>query len=830
MSRQTVPTSAFSLTSKTVINMKMNYAAMAFALAGLCIASCSKEQMDEGRIEPSSEKVELRIAAGEPGTKTTFTDPAGGDYNVKWQDNTDKIGLFIAKNTVNAEAGLTRTKEGKAYFLSEVSGYEAGNILYAYYPYAASSEGETIAATAVKLTIPAEQTQTNGFNGSYDPMVAVPVELPAQGNAVEEPLKFRHLGAMVELKVKSAEKHVGESITSVSFTARDGKKVAGEFNFDLTKVAETGALAEYAGSSETVTVTLEKPVALTDKGVSVSLFMTVIPGSYTGVFTVTTSSAVATEEGEPTVKTHTYSYASGYEYKRASVTRYTLDLDNAKAMANEIRTVADWEAFVDAVKGGADYAGKVVSLINDITAENLSVATGTFNGKFAGNGHSITQTANTRPLFETLGENAEVTNLTLAGAFASFEKPYEWGNAALAKVNLGTVSNVTVNCPVSLKLTDEPSLFGSIVAQNGGTLKDCTNDGNVSLTINIAENRPNEEEVAIANLGGGVAAYGHTLAPLDEKSGLYTTDANCRPGKFRNCVNNGNISVTASGNGDGQLKVLGVSTYGGICGIVELDGVVFENCRNTGAISRISAGEGSIDASSCVGGILGRCAGTFALSWTHTNGQIYINVNKSYEVSLSNCVNSGNLMLRCRHSDGVNPDKNGARLDNVGGIAGAMFGKDDKKSKIEKCVNNGTVSGGWSNGVNTTVLGGIAGCAKNVEMVGCTADGSLSAVENTCVGAAGGFAGFVFKGVSVSGASSCGAAFKLAKVNKNLAMLWGFAFGNVQTNATIDGASFGCSANIDGTELELTADNFKDYLCNTGSKVQPTVTNCTWSK
>ncbi len=805
--------------------MKMNnYAAAAFALAGLCIASCNKEQPVEEPVGPSSEKVELLIAAGEPGTKTTFTDPAAGDYGVKWQDD-DKVGLFIADKTANAEAGLTRV-DGKAYFLSNVSGYEAGNTLYAYYPYAAAAEGETVAATAVKLVIPAAQTQKDGFNGSYDPMVAVPVELPAPGTALEEPLKFRHLGAMVELKVKSAEKHVGESIKSVSFTAKDGGKVAGEFSFDLTKATEKGELPEYSGSSETVTVTLETPVAVSAEGASV--FMTVIPGSYTGTFTVTTTATVAAEEGEPTEETHTYSYVSGYDYKRASVTRYTLDLDNAKEMADEIRTVADWEAFAAAVKGGNDYTGKVVSLINDITAGNLPIATGTFNGKVAGNGHTITQTANTRPLFETLGENAEVSNLTLAGAFASFENPYEWGNAALAEVNLGTVSNVTVNCPVSLELTDEPCLFGSIVAQNGGTLQNCTNDGDVKLAITITEKMATDE-VAIANFGGGIAAYGHTVASLHKESGLYMTGEGCRPGKFLSCVNTGNISVTGAGNGDSQLKVLGVSTYGGICGIVEFDGVVFNGCRNAGAISRISDGEGSKDASSCVGGILGRCAGTWAPTWTHTNGQIYINVNKSYKVSLSRCSNSGRLLSKCRHQDWATSEKNGARFDNVGGIVGAFFGKDNDISKIENCHNSGIITGGWQ-GASATVLGGIAGCAKNVEMNGCSSGGTISTEENACVGAAGGFVGFAFTGVSVKGSSSCDAKFKLVQPNKKIPMLWGLAFGNVQKDATIDGAAFGCTANIDGADLELTADNFGNYICNTGSKVQPKVTGCTWSK
>ena len=820
------------------MDMKMNYAAAAFALAGLCaIASCNKEQIVEGPVEPSSEEVELLIAAGEPGTKTTFTDPAAGDYSVKWEDETDKIGLFIADKTVNAEAGLTR-KDGKAYFLSNVSGYEAGNTLYAYYPYAAAAEGETVAATAVKLEIPAAQTQKSGFNGSYNPMVAVPVELPASGTALEEPLKFRHLGAMVELKVKSAKAHVGESIKSVSFTAKDGGKVAGEFSFDITKVTETEALAEYAGSSETVTVALETPVAVSAEGASV--FMTVIPGSYTGVFTVTTAD-------------NTYSYVSGYDYKRASVTRYTLDLDNAKELAGEIRTVADWEAFAAAVKAGADYSGKVVSLINDFSAENLSIATGTFNGKFAGNGHTITQTADTRPLFETLGENAEVTNLSLAGAFASFEKPYEWGNAALAKVNLGTVSNVTANCPAKIELTDAPCLFGSIVAQNGGTLQNCRNEGDVDLTIKITKVKTETRELekngntvtvfvdkgAIANLGGGIAAYGHTIAGLSDKTGLYFANETCKAGKFIGCENKGNITIKGLGeegvkgkfNGTEGLYALGVSTYGGICGTVELDGVEFQNCTNTGSISRVSVDEGSAQGSTCVGGILGRCAGTFGTEWGDTGAQICINVGKGYSLKMTGCTNSGTLFSSCRHWGGVGSENSGARHDNVGGIVGAVLGTDNNSSLISGCTNTGTVSGGWTaNNVNTTVLGGVAGLAKNVKIEDCQSAGTLKNGDaaNSCVGAAGGFVAYVIENVSVN-KGSCTATFNLKKLS-NSNLYWGLAFGNVKESATIGSASFGCAANIDGTALELSADNFGDYICNTGSNAKPTVTGCTWSK
>ena len=799
---------------------------MAFAFVGLCIASCSKEQIGEGRIESSSEKVELRIAAGNP-TKTTFTDPAVGDYSVKWEDATDKIGLFIADKTVNAEAGLTRTTEGKAYFLSNVNGYAENDMLYAYYPYVANAEGVTVSKDAVTLEIPVAQTQKAGFNGIYNPMVAVPVALPAPGTAVEEPLKFRHLGAMVELKIEGdATKHAGEKITSVSFAAKDGGKVAGEFSFDLTKVTKTGALAEYVGSSEAVTVTLETPVAVLAEGTSV--FMTVIPGSYTGVFTVTTTSAAtegegtATEETTTKENTRTYSYASGYDYKRASLTRYILDLDNAKEMADEIRTIADWEAFVTAVTNGNNYAGKTVSLVNDIIAENLSIATGTFDGKFAGNGHTITQTANTRPLFETLGEHAEVADLKLTGAFASFEKPYEWGNAALAKVNFGTVSDITVNCPVNNITVNEAMLIGALVAQNGGTLQRCKNLGDIILKIH----NPNTDK-HIANLGGGLAAFGNTMGAVVEASGIYgKKDAVLKPGKFIGCVNEGKISVKASS--EGKEKVVGISVYGGICGSVQTDGVVFDGCSNSGTISRISDGEQSLNASTSVGGILGCCN---AANYGNNGDQTYVNVGDDgagISVVIKNCSNTGQLFSSCRHWGGVENEKSGARLDNVGGIVGAVIGGDGKPSSISGCRNNGTISGGWMNGVNTTVLGGIAGLAKNVNIENCESVGVLKNGNNLCVGAVGGFVAYAKKAVAISGNSSCTASFEMKKLSKNF--FWGLAFGNVTENAAIDGASFSCSANIDGAELELTADNFMDYLCNTASKVQPTVENCNWSK
>ena len=132
--------------------------------------------------------------------------------------------------------------------------------------------------------------------------------------------------------------------------------------------------------------------------------------------------------------------------------------------------------------------------------------------------------------------------------------------------------------------------------------------------------------------------------------------------------------------------------------------------------------------------------------------------------------------------------------------------------------------------MNTTVLGGVAGLAKNVKIEDCQSAGTLKNGDaaNSCVGAAGGFVAYVIENVSVN-KGSCTATFNLKKLS-NSNLYWGLAFGNVKESATIGSASFGCAANIDGTALELSADNFGDYICNTGSNAKPTVTGCTWSK
>ena len=654
--------------------------------------------------------------------------------------------------------------------------------------------------------------------------VVIPMVQTSDGNTINPETKLMlgygdELGkveisdAMAYIRLTPTKGETAFNISSVKVSDPEGYAVSGKFTARFSEEGCTLENTKQDGSIIDVTcgatgaalgsdIFFAVPAKTYSKGLQFEIYD--MDGSFQDMIFPSEGEFVA-EAGK--------TYTKAFVYEPKSI----LDL-------GEIPNVEIWNRFAAKIRGGEDFTGRSFKLTANISSDNLEMADGVFNGMLDGNGKTISRSAATRPLFRELGAEAEVTNLTLTGEFSAFEKPYEYGNAALAQINLGNVTNVSANCSVNLRLDGVPSLLGGIVAQNGGVMKRCTNDGNVTLEVAVGDQ--NGKDVACANFGGGLAAYGHTIAGLDSNTGLYFADAECKAGKFVDCVNNGSISVKATSGS----KALGVSTYGGICGVVELDGVVFENCRNTGAISRISDGEGSSGGSTCVGGILGRCAGTFANDWKDNGAQICINGGKSYSMTVTGCENSGALLSKCRHSGCLNNGNSPARLDNVGGVVGAAIGKDDGKVTLSECTSTGAVTGGWATSVNTTVLGGIIGLAQNVKMADCVSNGTVSALENTCVGAAGGFTGFSFKGVSVSGESSCGATFKLAKLNKDLAMLWGLAFGNVTENAAIDGASFSCSANIDGAELELTSDNFMDYLCNTASKVQPTVSGCKWTK
>ena len=116
---------------------------------------------------------------------------------------------------------------------------------------------------------------------------------------------------------------------------------------------------------------------------------------------------------------------------------------NLRVAAPGIYNVAGYNAFAKAVNAGDYSAWKdnegVVNLYADITSDENYTYISNFDGTFDGNGHTITCTKKTRPLFNNLAKTAVVKNLTTAGTYTGFENQGEQAFASFARVNLGHI-------------------------------------------------------------------------------------------------------------------------------------------------------------------------------------------------------------------------------------------------------------------------------------------------------------------------------------------------------------------------------------------------------
>lgn len=481
--------------------------------------------------------------------------------------------------------------------------------------------------------------------------------------------------------------------------------------------------------------------------------------------------------------------------------------------SNDIFSVSDWELFAEKIAAGETFEGQTVNLMADLSVpEYFAYANGTFEGTFEGNGKTMTAGANVWPLFATVGEKGVVRNLNFDGAFTTMVNPASAGNAVIAKVNLGVIQDCTNSADTEVTVSGS-LIFGALVAQNGGTLERCINYGNVTVTQTAS--------ASSGFYGGGLAAIGHTVLGTATATQL-DIDETCRAGNFVDCENHGNLTIQCAGAAPIR------SGFGGICGIVYMNGVSFTGCENYGNVIRTddAAKAASNNGSATVGGILGRSAAWFTTAAGDSKA-LDVEVN-GFDTRYENCVNEGTVQVSCRHSGGIMPNSSGARLDAAGGIVGAAIGVGDQFQRIISCHNKGAVVGGWTTAVNTTALGGLVGLATGTEITGSISSGDVRSVDATYyIGAAGGAVGFARRDVVLAG--DCLIQSRIdAWTPSGKSLLTGLLFGNVVTAATASDLRVAGEISEDGVSAGVGVDNFSGFLADPASNVQPTTSNIVW--
>ena len=705
--------------------MKVNYMiSTAAVLAALLTVSCTKDLQENAPVSgKDSDKVTLLIAADEV-TKTTFGDK-GDKYEVKWEEN-DQIGIFIASSSTNVPASLTRDKAGKAYFAAKVSNYNAGDQLYAYYPYSDKAGND---ASKVTLKVPYIQTQTapDKFDGSNNPMIAVPINLPSLENTADgtvvipEQLKFRHIGAVLEFDITGVP--ATEKLKSVQFVSSKGFPATDNSIYGLTSVTEAGDLNTVAGTYyKSVTVSL-KDGGFTP-GQSAKVYMTIVPGTYNGNIYISTNENLYRYEGQT------------INADRAVVKTIKADLSSGSAdKSKEIKSALDYEVFAMAANAGdysawVDDAGEVKLGADISTLTYFTRIQKDWTGKFNGQNHKIKQDASVVPLFTVISEGASVSKLVLEGSKKSMADAGSWGSAAIAQVNYGTIENVENRIVVNINGVTTGAAISGIVKCNAGVVKGCTQKGNITVVGQTSSDLN-------ALYAGGIACF---ASESDDYS------KSTKAGSFINCVNNADIIVIKK-----SIAAISYSQHcvGGICAIVHSGNSVFDGCYNYGKVSSVDdSGSLSKNSASAVGGIIGRL-GNYSTQY-NTKLAFDIKEGGGFNANVKNCHNIGIVEHGVISTAPVisAEKQSGARTGCVGGIVGYANGLKNTPVEITGCSNTGTVKGGYS--INC-VMGGICGQTNYVNITDCTVEARFEDSETAKhqLSAVGGFVGVSLLGLTV---------------------------------------------------------------------------------
>lgn len=716
--------------------MKVNYMiSTAAVLAALLTVSCTKNLQENAPVSgKDSDKVTLLIAADEV-TKTTF---GVNGYEVKWEKD-DQIGIFIASSSTNVPASLIRDDAGKAYFKADVSNYNAGDQLCAYYPYAAANDKAD--ASKVTLKVPYIQTQTapDKFDGSNNPMVAVPETLPGAGAAVEQPLKFRHIGAVLEFDITGVPSN--EKLKSVQFVSSDAYPATDNSTYDLTSVTADGEVNTVAGTYyKSVTVSLKDGGFA--PGQSAKVYMTLVPGTYNGNIYISTDKNLYRYAGK-TIKAD-----------RAAVKTIKADLSSSSAdKSKEIKSDLDYEVFAMAANAGdysawVDGAGEVKLGANISTQTYFTRIQKDWTGKFNGQKHTIKQGASVVPLFTVISEDASVSDLVLDGSKKSMANAGGYGSAAVAQINKGTIENVTNKMMTNLNVTGGSAIAG-MVKCNGGTMRNCVQEGNITINAVI--------KATTTLYVGGIAAF---ASDLDEAK------SSTKVGKFENCENKASIEVSRTSSGKFSIQKFAV---GGICAIVHRGTKdvypQFSGCVNSGAIKLIDNDKNAQGQAAVVGGIIGRVA-------NYTASIAVDVVNEGYYAKIENCSNSAIIENSVYSTGGFINKQSGARVCAAGGIVGYASGLKANPVDIVGCTNTGQIHGGYATGC---LIGGICGQTNNVKIENATVEAVFgdSSLDDHQLSAAGGIVGSSLNSLTV-GNSKVDISGSLTPTPVGIGVLQGF--------------------------------------------------------
>ncbi|WP_417012653.1 hypothetical protein [Alistipes sp.] len=326
-----------------------NFASKLVAVASMAAAvACSAE--DGTTPPPSSAEgdsaIRISLTATAEGTRTTLN----ATDLIKWNaDDAQKMGLFASyeyesRDYMYGDWSVTRSRKvyqsdrielgenpKTALFSFQDSradgdlsrNYKITSVERAVYPFTTE-----YATSAITFTVDGEQKQSAAGETTYGaasvPMVGIPTEHVASEDrkSVSCLMPMRVLSSIIAFYVfDSSQSYAGESVKSIEFQSEAGN-VSGDSKIFWSDLPADG-IPVLTGTRTMVKTSLETAFAVdgvTEKSQSSPIFMSVVPGSFTGRIVVETDKAM-----------YFYPVSSPKTFERASVKEMTLNLSGAKA-------------------------------------------------------------------------------------------------------------------------------------------------------------------------------------------------------------------------------------------------------------------------------------------------------------------------------------------------------------------------------------------------------------------------------------------------------------------------------------------------------------------
>ena len=405
-----------------------------------------------------------------------------------------------------------------------------------------------------------------------------------------------------------------------------------------------------------------------------------------------------------------------------------------------ILSAEDWVYIAEQINAGSDGWKKrylnsstnALKLGADIILPDNTPVIDEFAAILDGCGHTVTRQMKVVPLVKTL--KGAIKNLTVAGDVTECGKLAEYGAVPFVyDLQGGTLENCTNKLNMSITSGSADAVFAGFVnTSEGGTIRNCVNEGNISLTANAASS------TSPVVYGGGILASAGVLS-----SQLLITGSR----------NKGTIYLKAEFGADAAAPGLKNVAVGGIVGKVNSGDadkyVKVSGCDNENQL-KLDCSATDVAKSATyqysLGGIIGQAAVVL------DNGKLAnpVTAGGSFYVLLENCTNKSalynNSISRCGSAD----------IDGkvfTGGVVGSIFGLASKHAELKNCTNTGDVVpyiGGFTRQAFPAVCGGLVGVGGYVDIKGGKVTASIGTSEAFSY-AQGGIIGTALTKFSISG-------------------------------------------------------------------------------